>query len=197
MTKSYVCKISGCDNPCYVRGWCIKHYQRWCNNGDPLGGGPACYKTPEQAFAARVNKTGAGECWLWTGGKTKHGYGQLRVNSRKMLAHRFSWEHHNGHIPKGEGHHGTCVLHRCDNPSCVNPDHLWLGTQADNIADREAKGRGVRLEGEAHGNAKLTEPEVIAILADTRSQSKIAADYGVDQTTISQIKCRKTWKHVA
>ncbi len=78
-------------------------------------------------------------CWEWTGSLTE-GYGSF--DHRK--AHRVSWEMHNGPIPQGAGAHGTCVLHKCDNPSCVNPTHLFLGTNRDNAIDRERKGRGAK-----------------------------------------------------
>jgi hypothetical protein len=97
----------------------------------------------------------------------------------------------NGPIPKGMD-----VLHRCDNPPCINPEHLFLGTQADNNADRDAKGRCRVAHGEKQHAAKLTQAQVLAIREDRRSQRKIAAAYHVNQGTISSIKLRKTWRHV-
>lgn len=83
-------------------------------------------------------------CWLWQKAITTHGYGSThtpRPNPVKVFAHRMMWERVNGPIPQGEGYHGTCVLHHCDNPSCVNPEHLFLGTHQDNMRDMIAKGR--------------------------------------------------------
>jgi len=100
---------------------------------------------------------------------------------------------HNGPIPKG-----LCVLHRCDNKICVNPAHLWLGTQRDNTADMILKGRGnfvTAHRGEDHYAAKLTWEMVRAIRADTRTQVAIAADYGLRQGYISLIKLRKKWRN--
>lgn len=156
------------------------------------------YKLPEQAFAARVDKAGPNGCWIWQGCKNKQGYGQLKVNGKHMRAHRFSWQLHNGTIPKGEGYHGTCVLHKCDNPSCVNPDHLFLGTPADNNADMVSKGRCKvpGFKGEMHGQSKLTERDVIAIRHDQKTQRKVAANYGVCQSTVSRIKIGEIWGHV-
>ena len=88
----------------------------------------------EEMFWSKVNKTLG--CWIWKGYVTKGGYGTLTVNSITTFAHRFSWELHNGPIP-----YGLYVLHKCDNPSCVNPSHLYLGTQADNLVDMVQRNR--------------------------------------------------------
>lgn len=90
----------------------------------------------ERRFWARINKTET--CWLWTGAKHQHGYGVLRPKDGPMIrVHRLMWEREHGPIPKG-----MLVLHRCDTPSCVNPDHLFLGDQRENMRDMWAKGRG-------------------------------------------------------
>jgi len=85
-------------------------------------------------FFRKVDKTGS--CWNWLAGKDKDGYGKIKIARKDLRAHRVSWEIHNGIIPGG-----LLVLHRCDNPSCVNPSHLFLGTALDNNRDRDAKGR--------------------------------------------------------
>jgi hypothetical protein len=101
-------------------------------------------------FWARVEKTQA--CWNWRGSVRHFGHGHLNVLGVVTMAHRFSWTLTNGSIPDGLN-----VLHHCDNPRCVRPDHLFLGTHADNVADMNAKGRHAR--GERHGRAKLTDAQ--------------------------------------
>jgi hypothetical protein len=128
-------------------------------------------------------------CWLWTRSTSASGYGRISVNGKPRKAHRASYEIHIGPIPDG-----LCVLHRCDTPACVNPEHLFLGTQQDNMADMNRKGRGAR--GERNGGTHLTERDILAIRADKRLHRLIAADYGVAGSQISVIKNRKTWRHV-
>jgi hypothetical protein len=86
------------------------------------------------------------------------------------------------------------VLHRCDNPPCINPDHLFLGTHRDNMKDRDKKKRAVK--GERHASAKLTAQQVRAIRLDQREQEVIAAEYGISQTSVSAVKRRRLWRHV-
>jgi hypothetical protein len=143
-------------------------------------------------------------CWIWTAHVNDHGYGRMRVGGKydehgqMILAHRLSWVLNRGGIPDH-----LHVLHRCDVPSCVNPEHLFLGTLDDNNADRHAKGRtsrgakhGLKRRGEANYCAKLTETDVLAIRVDDRMQSVIANDYGVNRSTIRDIKTRRNWKHL-
>lgn len=157
-------------------------------------------ESPEYRFWKHVRKTDG--CWEWTGYLSR-GYGRLRLNDKRrsrVMAHRFSWELHRGPIPGG-----MLVCHHCDNPRCVRPDHLFIGTHSDNSLDSVAKGRNYKgtrasLKGEAHPMVKLTEQQVHAIrqeYADGHSfQREIAARYGVTKTTIGQIVRRDTWKHI-
>jgi hypothetical protein len=132
-------------------------------------------------------------CWTWKGYKRPGGYGEayfgVRPNRERILAHRLAYE-----VTKGDPG-ALLVCHTCDEPSCVNPEHLFLGTIQDNMDDRNRKGRQAR--GERNGPAKLTEDQVRAIRADPRMNTEIAKDYGVFETTVSTIKHRRTWKHVA
>ncbi len=130
---------------------------------------------------------------MWKGYKRPGGYGEAyfgsKPNRERILAHRLAYE-----VERGDPG-DRLVCHSCDNPSCVNPRHLFLGTIQDNIRDRDIKGRQAR--GERNGPAKLTEQEVRAIRNDERPLAAIGADYGVAPHTISAIKNRRTWKHVA
>lgn len=130
-----------------------------------------------------------GECWIWQRATDRDGYGQLRREGSLIAAHRFLYEVFNGPIPEGKN-----VLHHCDTPPCVNPDHLFLGTQQDNLADMCAKGR--QAKGATHGSAQLTENDVLAIRADDRLQKEIAVDYGISQSHVSNICSGRFWPHV-
>lgn len=131
-------------------------------------------------------------CWLWTKYLGPTGYGRIRKDGQRYGAHRYSWEIHRGEIPPG-----LWVLHKCDVRACVNPDHLFLGTQDDNAADMARKGRSRDQNGSKHNMAKITEADVIAIRSDTRLQRIIAKDYGITQPAVGLIKRRQRWKHVA
>lgn len=128
-------------------------------------------------------------CFLWLGAVFKNGYGQAYADGKNSYAHRVSWEFYRGPIPDG-----LHVLHRCDTPSCVNPDHLFLGTHQENMADRDRKGRCYK--GEKCHQAKLTSEKVFLIREDGRALRKIAADYGINVTSVYHIKRRKNWKHL-
>lgn len=127
-------------------------------------------------------------CWLWLGGMTGEGYGVTMGE----LAHRVSYRDHKGPIPSG-----AVIRHKCDNPACVNPEHLVAGTHLDNMADKVRRGRAAGAgKGEKHWKASMTEEWVLAIRADPRPQAVIAKDYGIRQQAVSKIKRRQTWAHI-
>lgn len=131
-------------------------------------------------------------CFLWTAYCNSDGYGAFAVKRKPQLAHRVAYRLYVGEIPAGK-----LILHRCDMPSCVNPAHLFIGTNADNMRDMVNKGRADRTKkarGEQNGAAKLTTVQVAAICADTRSQYVIASEYGISQGHVSNIKSGKKWK---
>lgn len=126
--------------------------------------------------------TVSSDCIPWDG-YFVNGYGQLQVNGKKWVATRWVYTQAHGEIPNG-----LVVRHKCDNPACVNLDHLELGTQSDNILDSVKRGR--------HHNMKLSEDDVRAIRKDTRSSRKVAADYGIDHKQVLAVRNRKAYKHV-
>ena len=131
-------------------------------------------------------------CWLWTANTGRDGYGKIKVNKHTVRAHRFSWEVHCGPIPNG-----LQVLHRCDVPCCVNPDHLFLGTNIDNVSDCVKKDRHAR--GNRNGSAILTDDDITAIrkIGRTVPQRVIAKQFGVNRGHISKILSMKLWKEIA
>lgn len=139
-----------------------------------------------------VIQRGDDECWDWSGFKCR-GYGRIKIGNRSVGAHRVSYELANGPIPDG-----MTVLHRCDNPPCTNPSHLFLGTNSDNNRDRHQKGRSVR--GERAGRAVLTEAIVRrmrqAYAAGGETHASIAAKFSANLSTTSGVLLRRSWKHV-
>lgn len=133
-------------------------------------------------------------CWLWGRAVSSNGYGFMWVSERRRYqnTHRASYEAFVGPIARG-----LQVLHRCDVRLCVNPAHLFLGTQKDNIADMIAKGRDNRPRGERAGTAKLTAEKVRAIRKITGKTSRqIAVEFGVGKSTINAVRDRTAWKHL-
>lgn len=134
------------------------------------------------------------KCWVWLGLKSRQGYGRMTINKKQKLAHRYSWEIYRGQIPDG-----MFICHKCDNPSCVNPRHLFVGDRFDNAKDMVKKGRNRDDKGSKHPSAKLTEEQVIHIrkrIEDGEMQINLAKEFNVHKATISMIKRRENWSHV-
>ena len=150
---------------------------------------------------SRVAVGAPDECWEWQGAVTQYGYGTMMVEKRRRGPHRQAWILTNGDIADG-----LFVCHSCDNRRCCNPAHLWLGTNDDNMRDRDEKGRGTpppaneHLIGEAHPNSKITERDVLkirALVAGGATQTEVASIFGLTQPNVSMIVHGVTWKHVA
>lgn len=143
-------------------------------------------------FWTHVNKREVNECWEWTAARDKDSYGVTWANGHSIGAHRMSWIIFNGAIPNG-----VQVLHKCDNPPCVNPNHLWAGTDGDNKADKISKQRQAR--GVDQYSAKLDEAKIREIRIrriNGETLSSIAASYSVTVQTVWKVVKRILWNHV-
>lgn len=144
-----------------------------------------------QRFEKLFAKGTPTDCWEWQAVKNQGGYGRLLVEGRLQVAHRISYR-----IYVGELSEDIRVLHKCDNPGCVNPSHLFLGTQSDNMIDCSRKGRMVRPKGEDNHQSKLTKKAVQDIRSSQESARKMSEKYGVTRQHIWRIRNNKFWKEV-
>ena len=192
------CSVAGCDGKHYGRGFCRKHYMRERTHGDPSVNARTQRIPIADRFWPKVSKSDG--CLVWTGFRDSKGYGQIGTGGRHGIdyAHRVSYEINNGPIP--EGMH---VLHKCDNPPCVRPDHLFLGTHTDNMQDMWTKGRGkcdgAGKQGEENPRHRLTENQVIEarkMAASGLRHKVIAEQFGVTRPAISYAVRGDTWKHI-
>lgn len=165
--------------------------------GRPKGSG---MRPLSERFWEKVRVASTDECWEWQASKYRNGYGRIGLGGRDMpagLAHRVAWELVKGTIPKG-----MCVCHKCDNPACVNPAHLFLGTIADNVADAVTKHRvtGGSLPGVTNPNHKLTARDVLDIRRRYAHggvyQYELAEEYGISQTHVSLICRGESWRNI-
>lgn len=151
-------------------------------------------RSPEDRFWQHVDKRSANECWPWRGAKNPNGYGQFgRSAGDIVLAHRYSYEIYWGYL-----HDSLHVCHACDNPRCVNPRHLWQGTNKDNILDAIKKGRWKKpppARGADNGNSKLRPADVEAIRSANLSYSQIADRYSISKSQVHNIKKGHQWTY--
>lgn len=178
-SKLYKYTCSNCGEE-FERFVVIRHKNKYCSLACQLAFRTAC--------------TADTSCMLWTGAKDKDGYGELWSEGRKYRTHRLAFELTGRVIPDE-----MCVCHTCDNPACVNPYHLFLGSHADNSRDREAKGRGHQLSGRLIGTSKLNEEcvKVIRYLCLRGvPQRRLSHAYGVSQQLVSRIANNQLWQEV-
>ena len=187
------CSHPGCQEPHTARGFCHRHYREFLRSGGDRVARPMRRYglTPEQRFWFYVEKTP--RCWGWIGYRNAKGYGIINLGGHRVMAHRMSWELVNGPVPEGK-----YVLHHCDNPGCVKPKHLFIGTLADNNADMAGKGRSRNgdMRGERNTSSKLTDDDVRAIRASPESNATLAKRYGIAKENIWAARTGRTWTHI-
>ena len=204
-----LCVIQSCNNPHMARGYCMTHYSRWRKTGSAMENEPVRDMTKLRHFNIneleitqnllhrfwkKVEKTDG--CWEWSGCKAR-GYGKMSVYGFGFAAEtatRISWRIHFGRIPEGKW-----ILHKCDNPPCVRPDHLFIGDAQTNVDDMITKGRNRatnRVFGESNHLSVLTESKVLEILKTKPGTRGLAKKFGVHRDTVWNIRTGKTWKHL-
>lgn len=208
------------DCTCLTCGTHFTVRQSAADKGEGRYCSPSCYREGQRGervpladrFWAKVNKDGPtpphrpelGACWVWTGSSQPRGYGTVNIGGKNELAHRIAYRLEHGTVPARKH-----VLHACDNPPCVRPAHLFIGTQTDNNRDAWAKGRGVlpkppkpsqRARGERTGAAKISDAQARDIFdryhAGGVTQQALADEYGLNQRTISKITRGSSYRHL-
>ena len=188
-----LCSIDGCSSKIEARKLCPKHYMRLKTHGDPTIKSVKELSPKERIIMNSAIDTNT-DCWIFIGNRVKNGYGQICINGKIGIAHRHSYVAFKGDIPGG-----LLVCHKCDNPSCVNPEHLFIGTHQDNSDDKIKKGRHNAAKGEKHYKSKLSATDVINIRSmakDGLTENEIAKKFNIGRGAVSSIKRRQCWKHI-
>lgn len=187
-----ICSTTGCGRTVRCRGLCARHYDEWIRTTTPEERA-SLRPTTDQRFAAKVEADGG--CLIWTGALDPRGYGRFGLGGRRtVFAHRYALERSLGR-PIADG---MLACHTCDRPSCVNPDHLYEGTDQDNVDDMTRQER--HAWGERNGHHKLSFEDVTRIRrlgADGFTHRSIAKRFGIHQTTVSRIISAKRWRLAA
>lgn len=173
-----ICSVEGCGIKHKSKGYCRKHYESISRN--------YVRPTVDERFASKIQSNELTGCNEWIGSKNEYGYGVININKKPVKAHRLAYKKVFGEIPKG-----MFICHKCDNPSCVNVDHLFLGTPSDNHQDMTKKNRQVIPVGEHNGKSKLNEIDVMAIKIQLRWKidgASISRQFNVNKSTIYQIR---------
>lgn len=191
MANTRICSIDGCGKTVLARGWCSRHWQRWNRHGDPLAGGitrGGLIRWIEEVAL----QYGGGDCLIWPYGTNGNGYSKISQNGRMMYVHRLICERKYGPPPTSKHD----AAHSCGKGHlrCVNPHHLRWATRKENFADKLL--HGTHGQGERHAMAKLTEAQVSEIRDANGLHREIAKRFGVTPQTISDIKRRRSWRHV-
>lgn len=189
------CLMDGCGEPAYAKWVCEKHYKRLLRTG-VFTDSDRSHGSLEVRFRRKFEEGTKEECWEWFGGKNGKGYGFIQQGGKgspNLLAHRLSYRIYKGPIPDGFN-----VLHNCDNPSCVNPNHLRAGTQSENIIESYAKGRKILPspgKGEDNPRSKLTLEQAKFIKANPQMRLiDLAREYGLSLNCIRGVRIGRTWK---
>ena len=145
----------------------------------------------EARFRARIGEKDEKGCMLWTMSKDKNGYGQVAVAGKVLKTHRLAYELVNGAIPTG-----MCVRHKCDNPPCCNPEHLEVGTHAENMRDKKERGRQIGMIGETNGRAKMTDEQVRMIRSSTLTNRELSILLNISYKMIWDVRKGISWGHL-
>lgn len=193
--KTDICFADKCERLAWSKGMCLKHYKRQWRHGsvDTTLCAPNDCPVAERLSRVGWTETKSG-CWEWRGRRLKGGYGQLDFEGKGVQAHRIAYETWVGEIPKD-----LIVRHKCDNPPCINPDHLETGTYQDNADDMVQRGRHNPVRGTKNANAKLTDRDVLEIRklrAAGALSRELSEKFGVSEANISSIARRSSWKHI-